>query len=250
MPADGLHDDLVVRIETITGHHFRDSGLLLSALTHPSTGEKHHYQRLEFLGDRVLGLIVAHWLYDSFPDEPEGRLNRRLAALVRKEALAEIAEELAIGDLIRLDQGAARAGVQRQAAVLADVMEALIGALYLDAGLEAARRFVMRHWKPRLERGPGVYQDAKSALQEWLHRRRWPPPEYRLAAQEGPDHAPVFEIEVVVPGRGSARAKAGSKRTAEQQAAARLLAEFDAGTNSSAGRSRPSRSKSKAKTKD
>ncbi len=246
-PRDGREETFLRRIETLSDHRFRDVDLLRMALTHPSTGERHHYQRLEFLGDRVLGLVVAHWLYESFPDEPEGRLNRRFAALVRKEALAELAEEIGLCDLIRVDRSAAEAGVRRQAAVLADVMEALIGALYLDAGLEVARAFVMRYWKRRLECGPDVYQDAKSALQECLHRRHWPPPEYRLVGQEGPDHAPVFEIEVTVPGHGSARAKAGSKRSAEQQAAALLLAGIEGAGGRDAARLRSRRAKPGAK---
>ncbi len=244
-PCDGPRDDPAERIEAITGHRFLDADLLRTALTHPSAGGARHYQRLEFLGDRVLGLVVAHWLYETFPDEPEGRLNRRLAALVRKETLADVAEELGLAALVRLDEAAAQTGVHRQAAVLADVTEALIGALYLDAGLEAARAFVVRHWRARLDRGPEVYRDGKSGLQEWLHRHHLPPPEYRLVAREGPDHAPVFEIEVAVEGHGSARAKAGSKRAAEQQAASLLLAELEAGTRKAGRRSRSRRTKTK-----
>ncbi len=205
------------------GHRFRDPSLIEAAFTHPSCGSRANYQRLEFLGDRVLGLVVAAWLYESFPDEPEGKLNRRFTALVRRETLAQVADEIGLGAFVRTGDTSAGARDILTPAVLADVCEAVIGALYLDAGLEAAERFVKVHWEAHFAEGSGACRDAKTALQEWVQGRGLPLPDYRLVGRSGPDHAPEFEIAVRVEGEGEARARGPSKRIAEQAAAAVML---------------------------
>ncbi|RMF75418.1 MAG: ribonuclease III [Alphaproteobacteria bacterium] len=208
----------------LTGHRFRDLTLARTALTHPSLEGVEHYERLEFLGDRVLGLIIAHWLFDRFPSDSEGRLNRRLTALVRKETLAEIARAIGLDAFIAVADNARAAGVQQQANVLADVLEALVAALYLDGGLTVATDFVRRHWKDRIDQDIGLLRDPKSALQEWAHAHHVPPPVYELLAQSGPDHAPRFTVEARLAELDkTARGEAGSKRAAEQEAARRLL---------------------------
>ncbi len=223
MVAQGRNRALSDGAAARLGHRFRDPSLIEAALTHPSCGESANYQRLEFLGDRVLGLIVATWLYESFPEEPEGKLNRRFTALVRRETLAQVAAEIGLGAFIRTSDASAGESDILTPAVLADVCEAVIGALYLDAGLEAAQRFVKARWKAHFDEGAEAYRDAKTALQEWVQGRGLPLPDYRLAGRSGPDHAPEFEIAVRVEGEGEARARGPSKRVAEQAAAAAML---------------------------
>jgi len=219
----------VTRLETLVGHAFGDRSLAEMALTHPSTEGEAHYQRLEFLGDRVLGLAIARWLYDTFPSEPEGHLNRRLAALVRRERLAQIAGEIGLGPLVRMAGPSAGGEAEGlTTAVLADVCEAVIGAMYLDGGLGPVERFIRRHWKQALEAGPSAYRDAKTALQEWAQARGHGLPTYRQLGRTGPDHAPRFEIEAVIDGAGTATGTGATKRAAEQAAAARLLEDLDA----------------------
>ncbi len=234
MPAQGdkraCSEEAAVRL----GHRFRDPSLIEAAFTHPSCGGRATYQRLEFLGDRVLGLVVAAWLYESFPEEPEGKLNRRFTALVRRETLAQVATEIGLGAFIRTSDASAGARDILTPAVLADVCEAVIGALYLDAGLAAAERFVKVHWRIHFEEGAEAYRDAKTALQEWVQGRGLPLPDYRLVGRTGPDHAPEFEIAVRVANEGEARAKGPSKRIAEQAAASAMLKRLQAkGTGAS-----------------
>lgn len=221
MPLDG---DILERAARIEGLRIKDAALLEIALTHPSVAGKPSYQRLEFLGDRVLGLIIAGWLYETFPDEPEGQLNRRFTALVRRETLASVARLLSIDDLVQLEAGAAAGGARQTENVLADVCEALIGALYLDGGLVAAETFVRLHWRERLHAGPKLYRDAKTALQEWSQGRGLAVPDYDIVGRSGPDHDPEFEIEVRIEGKGAARGKGHSRRDAEQAAAGTLFA--------------------------
>lgn len=208
---------------TLLGHDFNEPALLARALTHPSASETSHYQRLEFLGDRVLGLVIATWIYRDFPDEAEGALNRRLAALVRRETLAEVARETGLDRFMVLNPGAESEGVRGADAVLADIAEAAIGALYLDGGLEPAENFIHRHWAMKLEAGPDSWRDAKTALQQWAQGRGLPLPDYEMIERSGPDHNPLFTIRVSVTNAGSATGSGGSKRSAEQEAAARLL---------------------------
>ena len=208
------------------GHRFAQPELLRRALTHPSAaiGPTDSYERLEFLGDRVLGLIVADLLLARFPREAEGALARRLAALVRREALAEVARELDLGGHLALAKAERQAGEADNPALLADTCEAVIGALYLDGGLEAARGFVAPIWRTRLEADARPPQDAKTELQEWAQGRGLSLPDYSEVARSGPAHEPRFTVEVQVEGEAPEVGEGRSKRQAEQQAAERLVA--------------------------
>ncbi|MBU6448318.1 MAG: ribonuclease III [Rhodospirillales bacterium] len=207
------------------GHQFEHPGLLAEALTHRSAaGAKGagSNERLEFIGDRVLGLVVAEWLIERFPDEQEGKLGPRLAALVSKPALAEIAQANNVGAMLNVAPGEAKRGVSSQANVLADAVEAMIGALYLDAGLPAARPFIRRVMGSAVEGQAAPPKDPKTALQEWALKRALPLPNYQIMDQSGPSHAPKFVISVTI-GAATASATAGAKRAAEQEAARNLL---------------------------
>lgn len=210
------------------GHDFRDPGLLGQALTHPSAATSAHQdnQRLEFLGDRVLGLVVAQALVEAFPNDPEGELAPRFNALVRRETLAEIAEEVGLGQHLRLGRSESMSGGRRKSAILADAMEAVIAALYLDGGMDVAAAFIQRRWSGRLKSAAATQADAKTRLQEWAQGRGEPTPDYTVLRRSGPDHAPVFLIEVRLENGRSAQGEAGSKKLAEQGAAAALLAEI------------------------
>lgn len=212
----------------VLGHSFATPALLRRSLTHPSAaavpGES--YERLEFLGDRVLGLLVAELLWRRFPDETEGHMARRHAALVRRETLALVARETGLGDHLILARPEREAGEADNPALLADACEAVIAALYLDGGLAAARAFVEPRWVPLLEADLEPPQDAKTALQEWAQGRALPLPVYRETRREGPPHDPVFTVEVFVEGRNPAEGVGRSKRLAEQAAAERLLADL------------------------
>ena len=207
------------------GHLFTDRSLLETALTHPSAAEPGGatYQRLEFLGDRVLGLVVAEMLLDRFPDASEGELARRLTALVRKESCAAVALELDLGPAMRLGPGEARSGGRKKAAILGDVCEAVIGALHLDGGIDVARRFIAKHWSPRMIAETGSLRDAKTTLQEWAQARGLGTPTYEIVYRSGPDHAPQFLVEVRSPGLKPASGRGGSRREAEQDAATAML---------------------------
>jgi ribonuclease III len=212
-------------VEARLGHRFQDRALLVRALTHTSVSSRpdENYQRLEFLGDRVLALKVAEMLYASFPKELEGDLARRLNALVKRETCAEVAEALHLGPAIRMTAGEAQSGGRTKPAILGDVAEAVIAAIYLDGGPEAAAAFVERQWKARLTAAGGAVRDAKTTLQEWAQGRGLPVPTYRVADRAGPDHAPVFVISVAVADREPAEARGSSKREAEQAAARAML---------------------------
>jgi ribonuclease-3 len=208
-------------------HKPRDIALFRRALTHGSQGGP-TYQRLEFLGDRVLGLSIASWLYDQFPDEPEGKLSARLNAVVSREACAEIGRELGVPAHLILGKQAREDGAQMSDNVVGDVVEALIGAFYLEAGLEGASAFVRRAWDGKLDRRGEAPKHPKSALQEWAAARQCAPPVYALVSQSGPHHAPVFTVQVAVGGKrgGSATAEGSSKQEAETAAATALLKEL------------------------
>lgn len=210
-------------IEDALGHEPADVARFRRALTHSSVGGE-DYERLEFLGDRVLGLAVAGWLYETFPQEPEGRLSRRLNALVTGEVCAEIAREIGVPAQLRLGKQARDDGAVDSDNVLGDVVEALIGALYLEAGLEAANAFVRRAWGDRVSRMDEAPKHPKSGLQEWaaLHGRK--PPAYTLVSRSGPHHAPRFIVEARIAGTGEVQAEGSSKQEAETEAASRLLA--------------------------
>ncbi len=217
------HD--VSALQKDLGHVFRKPDLLAQALTHPSASSpgRPDNQRMEFLGDRVLGVIVAEALLEAFPDEPEGTIAPRFNALVRRETLAEVAAEIGIGAHLHLGRSESLGGGRRKAAILADAMEAVIAALYMDGGWPAARAFVLRHWQGRIARQEAAPMDAKTRLQEWVQARGMAPPDYVLVDRRGPDHKPVFTIEARIASGETAQAEAASKRAAEQEAAARLL---------------------------
>ena len=231
LEADGIAD-WIERAETALGHRFADRKLLLAALTHGSLSESVNYQRLEFLGDRVLALVIATRLYETFPDEPEGLLNRRFTALVRRETLADVAREAGLDALVRLEAAAEQDGARQTPALLADVCEAVLGALYLDGGLACATTLIDRHWTRRLETNEIAAKDAKTTLQEWAQGQGLGLPAYRMVERSGPDHDPEFVVEVRVSGLGKERGRAGSKRAAEQAAATALLAAAGSGADS------------------
>lgn len=220
--AGGRRD--LSQLESQLAHGFRDRSLLEAALTHASAAEAAAtYERLEFLGDRVLGLLMADWLMRRHPDEKEGDLARRLAVLVDRNSLTEIARGLDIGDHLRLSAGEEAAGLRGNATVLADVMEAVIGAIYRDAGLEAVRPIMERLWLPLAERDEEPPRDVKTALQELVQSRGSGLPRYREVARSGPDHLPLFTVEVTVDGAEPVRGQGASKRAAERAAAEAML---------------------------
>lgn len=181
------------------------------------------YERLEFLGDRVLGLVVAEILFRRFPNEAEGSLARRHTALVRKEALARVAGVIGLGQWITMSRGEEDAGGRENSAILADVCEAVLGAIYLDGGLAPAKAFIERHWSAMMEKSLAPPKDAKTALQEWAQQRGRPLPVYETVSSEGPDHSPVFIVQVTVQGLPPMQASGSSKRVAAQAAAQQLL---------------------------
>jgi len=205
-------------------HEPRDIALFRRALTHGSQGGP-SYQRLEFLGDRVLGLSIAAWLYEQFPDDPEGKLSARLNAVVSRETCAEIGRDLGVPAHLILGKQARDDGAQMSDNVVGDVVEALIGALYLETGLDGAAAFIRRAWDGKLDRRGEAPKHPKSALQEWAAARQCAPPVYTMVGQSGPHHAPVFTVQVAVGGRrgGSATAEGSSKQEAETAAATALL---------------------------
>ena len=216
---------LTAWLQEVLGRRPSDPDLFERALTHASHGGD-HYERLEFLGDRVLGLAMATWLYETFPTEPEGELSRRLNDLVARPKCAEVGRELGIAAQMRLGKQARDDGASDSDNVLGDVVEALIGAVYLDAGMDAASAFVRRAWGERVNSHDKAPKHPKSALQEWAaaHDRR--PPVYTLTGRSGPSHAPRFVVEVEIKGLGSASAEGLSKQEAETEAAAKLLGQL------------------------
>ncbi len=211
------------------GHEFRDPSLLIRALTHGSRGGgEGDNQRLEFLGDRVLGLVMAEALLEADPEADEGRIAPRFNALVRRETCAEVARQADLGAGLKLGRSEMIGGGRKKEAVLADAMEAVIAAVYLDGGLEAARGVVLRLWGGRIAAAPKDARDAKSALQEWAQGRGMAPPAYELIGREGPDHAPRFVIEVRLATGEAERAEGATKRAAEHAAAAALLGRLEA----------------------
>lgn len=215
-------------LEARIGYSFSEPALLESALTHISalSGKTRSasYQRLEFLGDHVLGLVVSDMLYRAFPKAAEGELSRRLADLVRKETCADIARAIDLGSAIKLGVSEANAGGQRRVAILADVCEALIGAVFVDGGYPAAAAMVERLWGERMLKPVRPLRDPKTMLQEWAQGRGLPTPSYREIERSGPHHDPVFRVVVELPDMDPAEGQGRSKRAAEQAAAAALLA--------------------------
>lgn len=217
---------MINQVAEALGHAFSTPRLLEEALTHRSATPRRAegYERLEFLGDRVLGLVVTDMLLAAFPDEQEGALARRLAALVCQETLADVARELGLAPHIRLSRSEADSGGRENDAILSDVCEAVIAAIYCDGGLDTVRPFIERHWAGRLAAAIAPPQDAKTALQEWAQGRGLPLPDYSIVDRKGPDHAPEFTVSVSVKGKPATEGTGSSKRAAEQMAASRLMA--------------------------
>ena len=210
-------------------YRFKDRAGLQRALTHRSAvpGDQvahESYQRHEFLGDRVLALVVAEMLFSTYPREEEGDLARRLNQLVRRETCAEVALDLDLGSVLRLGAGERQSGGRRKEAILGDVAEAVIAAIYLDGGFDAAKDFVLRNWKPRMESLTGPLRDSKTLLQEWAQGRGQGLPSYAIVERSGPDHAPTFRVVVTIDGEQVGEGQGKSKRDAEQAAAAEALA--------------------------
>ena len=231
---DSGPDDL----PSILQYSFRQPGLLKQALTHPSAvaerepRTKSTYDRLEFLGDRVLAIVVAGVLYEKFPDAPSGDLARRFNELVRRETLADVAISINLDDHIIMGEADAATGGASNPAILADVLEAILAAIYLDGGLATAEKFIRRHWEDRAAALLTPPADAKTALQEWAQSLAKPPPTYRVISTEGPPHKPTFLIAVDVDGETATCGKGSTKRQAEQVAAEAMLAVI-AGTRTS-----------------
>jgi ribonuclease III len=218
--------DLEIRL----AYRFSDRSLAERALTHLSAapsdlegGRLESYQRLEFLGDRVLGLAVADMLYAAYPQASEGELSIRLAALVRRDACAEVAALWDLGRHLRLGQGEAQTGGRKKTTILADVCEALIGAVFLDGGFAAARALIERAWSERMRAIAAPARDAKTALQEWAQARALGALAYDEIERSGPDHAPIFTVRVTLEGYPPELGSASSKRAAEQAAAAAFM---------------------------
>jgi ribonuclease-3 len=214
-------------LEATIGYRFKDPDLLNRALTHISAlgggNRAASYQRLEFLGDHVLGLVISDMLFRAFPKGDEGELSRRLADLVRRETCADVARAIDLGPALRLGASESNAGGRSRTAILADVCEALVGAVFVDGGYRAAAALVERLWGERTRAPVRPLRDPKTQLQEWAQARGLPTPAYREVERTGPHHNPEFRIAVTLPGREPAEGMGRSKRVAEQAAAAAML---------------------------
>lgn len=217
--------------EARIGFQFRTPELLLRAVTHASisSASRPDNQRLEFLGDRVLGLVMAEALLGQDPGASEGQLAPRYNAMVRKETCAEVARDLALGEVLKLGRSEMISGGRRKEALLGDALEAVIAAVYLDGGFEAAKALVLRLWGARIGAVERDARDAKTALQEWAQARGMAPPDYLETGRSGPDHQPLFTVTVRLENGASHAEQAGSKRVAEQAAARALLARLENG---------------------
>ncbi len=215
----------VRRFSEKLGYRFEDEGLLRQALTHASAANKkdHDNQRLEFLGDRVLGLVISQALFEADRSAREGQLAPRFNALVRKEACAEVAEQINLGEALMLGRSEMRSGGRRKVALLGDAMEAVIAAVYLDAGFLATQALILQLWGDRIFTAQDRAADPKSSLQEWAQARHLATPVYVDISRTGPDHQPVFTVEATLENGCCARGEAASKKAAQVQAAAALL---------------------------
>jgi ribonuclease-3 len=218
-------------LEERIGYTFADKSLLERALTHISAlaggaTRVNSYQRLEFLGDHVLGLVISDMLFHAFAKANEGELSRRLADLVRKETCADVARVMDLGPALKLGNSEQHAGGRLRATILADACEALVGAVFIDGGYDAAEGLIERFWKERMLKPLRPLRDAKTILQEWAQGRGLPAPAYKELARTGPHHDPQFRVAVSLPDRPQAEGTGSSKRGAEQAAAAALLTEL------------------------
>ncbi len=232
------HIPNIDKLQQKIGYKFKDIKLLKIAITHASAiikqaqkQEQHcyYYEQLEFLGDRVLGLVVAHMIYDLFPSETEGDWAKRHTAAVREETLAKIAENFELGNYLILSSGEQRSGGRHKKTLLADAMEAVIAAIYLDGGFEEVKIFVKNNWENIIKSETMPPEDPKTKLQEWLQAQGRALPKYEIISRKGPDHAPIFEIALSVDGVGSVTVSGSSKRRAEKKAAKLLLDKIESG---------------------
>ncbi|KCZ87991.1 ribonuclease III [Hyphomonas jannaschiana] len=226
--APVLSDDRLKAAQDAIGYKFKDTKLLVRALTHPSAvgggdAVRDSNQRLEFLGDRVLNLVIAERLMERRKMESEGELAPRLNRLVKKGACADAVRHLELQEFILLSDGEEAAGGRKRESTLGDACEAIIGAIFKDGGLSPARKFIEKAWAPQFASTPAETKDPKTLLQEWAQGQGLPLPDYDVLSRSGPDHEPIYEIEAKVDGRGSAVATGPSKREAERSAAALLL---------------------------
>lgn len=213
-------------LEERLGYRFKDVALLEQALTHKSfvTGRKHaSNQRLEFLGDRILGLVIAEMLYQTFPGNLEGELSQRHTALVRNETCVEVALLLNLGAHLLLGAGERNAGGDRNHSILGDACEAVMGAIFLDGGYDPAQSMIERYWRPLMQASAQAPRDAKALLQEWALGRGLPVPNYREVERTGPDHKPLFRVSLELPGIIPVEGVGASKREAEKAAASMML---------------------------
>jgi len=219
--SGGLDD-----LQAAIGYTFKDIGLLRHALVHSSAASVRlkSNERMEFLGDRVLGLVLAEMLLNAFPDEEEGEISYRFTALAQRDALANVAADIGVADHLSLSNGEHLTGGRENPGMLADATEAVICAIYSDGGLEAARTFIHRYWEPMMRENRRPPKDPKTTLQEWAQGRGLGLPNYKITGQEGPDHQPLFKVEVSVQGQKSATGEGANKRAAEQAAAEAMLA--------------------------
>lgn len=217
--------DGTAKLQDIIGHRFADIGLLARALVHASFASERALsnERLEFLGDRVLGLVVAEVLFQRYPNEEEGELARRYAGLTSREGLVRVAGAIDLDRFIQAQHGDKETAKRSQPSVAADTMEAVLGAIYLDGGLEPAKTFISQHWEALMEEDLSPPKDAKTALQEWAQARGLGLPQYEVVTRDGPDHAPTFTLSVAIKGHGARTGQGGSRRGAEQAAAEALL---------------------------
>jgi ribonuclease III len=235
--AETKRRERVIRgLEARIGYSFNDRSLVEHALTHVSAlkgprNPARGYQRLEFLGDHVLGLVISDMLFRAFPRANEGELSRRLAELVRKETCADIARAIDLGAAIKVGASEAQGGGRRRTTILADVCEALIASVFLDGGYAAAADFIERFWRERMLVPVRPLRDAKTLLQEWAQARGLPTPAYREITRTGPHHSPEFRVVVALPDREPAEGMGASKRAAEQAAAAAMLAREGVGSD-------------------
>jgi len=206
------------------GYNFKDPNLLKIAMTHSSTGEQDNYERLEFLGDRVLGLVIASLLFNKFPSENEGDLAKRLASLVQGQTLADLSSRLSLGDYIFFSSAEAASGGAENDHILADVFEALIGALYIDSGYSECSKLIETHWQDVLYTMQSPPQHPKTAIQEWAQGKNLPLPSYDIISQSGPDHAPMFEVQLNIKGHPPISATGRSRAEAEKLVATDFMA--------------------------
>ncbi|MBB4076060.1 ribonuclease-3 [Bartonella fuyuanensis] len=216
---------MIDQLFKLTGHRFKDEERLKKALTHASVqdSEQGNYERLEFLGDRVLGLLIAEMLYQLFPQASEGELSVRLNHLVNAQTCADIAREMSLPDMIHVGFEMKNLEGRRLVNMHADVVEALIAVIYLDGGLEGVRPFIQRYWQSRAKEMDAGRRDAKTELQEWAHIQGNVQPRYQVIKRSGPDHDPIFIVEVSIEGFASEIGQGSSKRYAERMAAEKIL---------------------------